>query len=131
MSRHQITVRSGNGSSVDEPRQRGHEVAVARAPLLVRKAEPVGRRPGARPEVGVVRLREVEQAPVVAEVVVEKPRVAVEPEPADDERLEVASKEVGEVEGRGLRVVQLLPRLVPGQEAVTVRTGEPLDAVLL
>ena len=57
--------------------------------------------------------------------------MAVEPEAADHERVEVPREEVGQVEGRGLGVVELLPGVVAGEEAVAVRAGQPLDAVPL
>ncbi len=55
--------------------------------------------------------------------------MAVEPETADHERVEVPREEVRQVEGRGLGVVQLLPGVVAGEEAVAVRAGQPLDSV--
>ena len=55
--------------------------------------------------------------------------MAVEPEAANHERVEVPREEVRQVEGRGLGVVQLLPGVVAGEEAVAVRAGQSLDSV--
>ena len=55
--------------------------------------------------------------------------MAVELEALDDERVEVPREEVRQVEGRGLGVVHRLPLVVPGEEPVAVRAGEPLDVV--
>ena len=57
--------------------------------------------------------------------------MSIEAEAADHERVEVAREEVGEIEGRGLGVVDLLPLGVPGEEAVAVRARQALDAVSL
>jgi hypothetical protein len=57
--------------------------------------------------------------------------VPVEPEPSDHDRVEVSGEEVGEIEGRRLGVVQLLPGGVPRQEPVAVVAGQALDAVAL
>jgi len=84
---------------------------------------------GHREEVRVVGLGEVDDAPVIAEVLLLELRVAVDPEPADDERVEVPREEIGEVEGRRLGVVHLLPSGIPGEEAVAVGTGKALDAM--
>src|SRR5262245_60535190 len=96
MSRHQMTVSSGSFRCLHEPCQRGHEVAVPGAPLDVLETEALGCRLGTRAKVLVVRLREVEQALVVAEVLREQLRVPVEPEPSDHDRVEVPGEEVGE-----------------------------------
>src|SRR5206468_6923112 len=128
MSRHQMTVSSGTGSRLDEAGERGKEVAVAGAALVVCETEPVGGGPCPRAKVFVFSLREVEEATVVPEVLGEKLRMPVEPEATDDDRIEMSGEEVGEVEGRGLRVVQLLPFGVPREESVAVVAREPLDS---
>ena len=80
---------------------------------------------------GVVRLGEVDEAAVVGEDIAHELRVPIEPERPDHERIEMSHEEVGEVEGSRFLVVHRLPRVVPGEEAVAVRAGEPLGAVAL
>ena len=53
----------------------------------------------------------------------------VEPEPADDEPVEIAGEEVGQVEGAGLLVGERLERGGPGVELVAVGAGQALDTV--
>ena len=57
--------------------------------------------------------------------------MAVETEAADHDRVEVPCEEVGEVEGRRLGVVQLLPFGIPGEEPVAVGAGQALDVMTL
>src|SRR5262245_57035840 len=131
MSRHQITVSSGSAARLHEAGQRRDEVAVAGPPLLVLEPEPLCGSACSRTQIAVLRLCEVQKTAVVPEVLLEQLGVPVETEPADDDRVEVPRQEVGEVEGRRLGIVELLPGGVPGQKPVAVRAGEPLDAVPL
>src|SRR5262245_59868224 len=80
MWRDQMTVSSGSGR-LHEAGQRRNEVAVAGAPLHVLEAEPLGRRPRAGAQVGVVRLCEVQNPAVVPEVLLEEIGMSVEAEP--------------------------------------------------
>ena len=83
-------------------RDRRRELAVAGAAQLEAQAEPTCAAPGGGDQRRVVGLGEVDEPLVVAEVRGEQLRVAVEPEPDDDEPVEVAGEEVGEEERRGL-----------------------------
>src|SRR5262249_47590080 len=130
MSRHQMTVSSGSGG-LHEAGEGGHEVAVAGSALLILESEPLGGELRARAEVGVVGLGQVQQSAVVPEVLPEELGMPVEPQPADDDRIEVSSEEVGEVEGRGFGVVDLVPLRVAGQEPVAVVARKTLDPVSL
>ena len=56
--------------------------------------------------------------------------MAVEPERADDEPVEVAGQEVGQVERPGLLGGELLEGLAAGVELVAVGAGQALDALL-
>src|SRR5215468_5649191 len=89
MSRHQMTVSSGSGDRLHEPLQRRHEVPVPGPPLLVCEPEPLGCSSRTGAQVVVVRLGEVEQPPVVPEVLREQLGMMVEPEAADHDRLEM------------------------------------------
>ena len=110
-----MTVSSGNGRRLDEPRERGQQVAVSGPALLVLEPEPVGSGARAAAEILVVGLREIEHPPVVAEVLLEESGMTIEAQAADHDRIEVPREEVGEVEGRRLRVVQLLPGVFPAR----------------
>ena len=56
--------------------------------------------------------------------------MAVEPEARDDQRVEVAGQEVGQVERGRLLVGQPRERLAAGVELVAVGAGQALDALL-
>src|SRR4029077_2071675 len=72
------------------------ELAEAGPPQLEREAETLRGPPRGRDELRVVRLGEIHEPSVVAEVDRQELRMAVEPEPADDESVRVADEEVGE-----------------------------------
>ena len=104
---------------------------VAGADVAVLQAQPQavgGPVRGGQLRVGRRELRQVQQPRVVAEVVVEKVRPAVQPQSPPDQAVELPQEEVGQVERRRLRVVQRCERRPPGQALVAVRPGQPPDA---
>ena len=93
------------------------EFAVARDPMGERKAQPVGR--GARRKEAFRRLelRQVDQAPVVAEVLRDQFRMAIETEAADHQPVEVAQQEIGDVEGAGFLNAERCKRLAAAKNS--------------
>src|SRR5581483_983055 len=71
-------------------------------------------------------LRQIDDPPVVPEIIVEEFRVPVEAESCNQETLEMPGEKVGQVERARFRFVDLLEGLEPGIERIAVRTGEPL-----
>src|SRR2546428_566113 len=108
--------------------ERGLEPAVAGLAHLERQPERGGGALGGCAQLRRRALREPDDPRVVAEVVVAQLRVAVEPEPADDDAVERAHEEVGQEIRAGLlgeRLVHGLPR----KEVVAVVALEPREAV--
>ena len=66
---------------------------------------------------GDVDLRQVDQAPVVAEILSGQLRMAVEAEAADHQPVEVAQQEIGEVERAGLLVGEGRERALPAKNS--------------
>ena len=102
-----------------------------------RSPYPVGRRSKARPSwsaaawaravsVRVVGLGEVDEPAVVAEVERQQLRVAVETEAGEDDRVELAGQEVGQVEGADLLVLE---RRVGRRAGVELEAVGAVDAV--
>ena len=88
--------------------------------MLELEPEHLGR-PAARfGDCRVVGLRQQHDAPVVAEVCVAQLGMAVEPERAPHQRVEVLGEEVGEVERARLRLVQRREHVGSGHELVAV-----------
>ena len=107
------------------------QLAVARVAVLERKPSRSARAGGPCAEqVRIVGLGEVDDAPVVAEVHRLELRVAVDPEAADHEPLEVAGEEVGQPERRRLLVGQAGEVGAAGEELVAMGAGQPLHALL-
>ena len=69
-----------------------------------REAQPFGRGARRREALRRVGLRQVDQAPVVAEILREELRMAIEAEAADHQPVEMAQQEIGDVERAGLVV---------------------------
>src|SRR3954465_3168785 len=112
-----------------ERRNRRAELTEADESPLERDAEPARRRFGARRQFGIVRLREVDEAAVVAEVEREQLRVPVEAEASDYEPVEVPNEEVRQVEGPGLVVGELREGRTAGIHLIAVGALEPPDAL--
>ena len=81
------------------------ELAVAGRPALVGEAEPVGGGLGAPVELRIVGLGQVHEPAVVAEVQRQELGMPVEAEAGQDDRLELAGQEVGQVERADLLVL--------------------------
>src|ERR1700728_1484024 len=96
--------------------EEGADALEAGEAALKGEAEAVGRGLRLRGKLRVVELRPMDDAPVVAEVIVAQLRKAVEAEPADDERVEMADEKIGEVERAGLFLAEARERLVAGIE---------------
>ena len=73
---------------------------------------------------GVVTLTEEQDTGVVPEVHVPQLRVTVDAESADDERVEMPSKEIGEIERPELVLLPVRKHVSPGKELVAVRAGK-------
>src|SRR6476646_8179051 len=128
MSRHQMIESIGamsGGSCYGVLDGRG-EVAEPRRAALEGEAEAVGRGTGAIGQVRVVALSEVDEPAIRAEVVGQQLRVPIEPEARPDDRVELASEAVGQVESPELL---LLERLVGRRAGVELVAMGALDAV--
>ena len=98
--------------------------------VLEREAEALSRAAGHREQVRVLGLGEVDEPAVVAEVHRLELRMAVDPEPADHQPLEVPGEEVGQPEGGGLVLGQAGEVGPAGEELVAMGAGQPLHAFL-
>ena len=72
----------------------------------------------------------MDDAPVGAEIVVAQLREAIEAEPLDDQRVEVAGEEIGQVESAELLLGEGGEDLLAGVEGVAMRARDALDAFL-
>src|SRR4029450_2623002 len=117
-----MTVSSGNGH---EARERRGQAAVAGLPAFEREAERGRTLRGPLAQVGIVVLREVDDAPVVPEDVADQLAGAVESQRPADERVEVPDEEVGEVEGAGLLLLERIPLGQARVDRVAVSAFEP------
>ena len=82
-------------------------------------------------ELRILVLGQVDQLLVVAEIHVLEFGVPVEAERLHDEGVELARQKVGQEEGGEILVGALGEILVAGEEGVTVRSGQALDALAL
>jgi hypothetical protein len=105
------------------------EVAEPGRPALEGEPESVGSGLGARGQLRVVALGEVHEPAVRAEVVGQQLRVAVEPEPGPDDRVELAGQEVGQVEGPDLLLLEGIEGSRAGVELVAVGALDPVEAL--
>ena len=133
MSRHQMIERVGH---VRRLLRRRCWMDGARSP------KPVGRRSKARPsrsaaacgargQLGIVGLGEVDEPAVVAEVHRQQLGMAVEAEAGADDRVELAGQEVGQVEGPELLVLERGVGRRAGVELVAVGALDALEALAL
>ena len=83
--------------------------------------KPARRRLGFLRDRGIVGLREIDEPPVIAEIVVAQLRETVEPEAFDHQTLEMPREEIGEEERAGLRVHHLGEIIFAGIEGVAMR----------
>ena len=92
--------------------------------------EPLGRRfrPGRR--LRIVDLREMDDAAVAAEIVVAQLGEAVEAEPLDDERVEMAGEKISQVEGAQFLLGERREDLLPGVEGVAMRACDAFHPFL-
>ena len=111
--------------------EEGADPAKAGEAALIGEAEPVGRRLGLRGDLGIVELREMDDAAVVAEIIVAQLREAVEAEPADHERVEMADEKIGEVERARLLLGQRGESFLAGVERVAMRAFDAPHALFL
>ena len=91
---------------------------------LVGEPEPLGRRLRLGRRLGIVDLREMDDAAVAAEIVVAQLGKAVEAEPLEDERVEMAGEEVGQIEGAELLLGERREDLLAGVEGIAMRAGD-------
>src|SRR4051812_25098518 len=126
-----MTVSSGNASDLRELGQRRVDQTEAGGTMLEGEPELLRAGAGALEQSRVVRLREVDHAPVVAEVVVAQLREPVEAERTPHEGIEMPHEGVGEGVGARLLVLERVPRVQPGIDRVAVGAREPLGAMTL
>src|SRR5258706_10363310 len=117
--------RNGNGGDLAE---RTRQLTVPGVTLFVRQSKPLRGRPGGCAERCIGRLHQIDEAPVVAKVFRQQLRMAVQPQPLDDEPLEVPDEEIGQVKGARLGIAELGKGRGSGEEFVAVRTGQARDA---
>src|SRR5436190_3695895 len=103
--------------------------AVAGGATFEGETEPIGRGTGTVGEVVVVGLGEVDQAPVVPEVRVAQLRMTIEAEPGHDDRVELAGKEVRQVERSELLLLKGFVGGGAGEELEAVSSLDALDAL--
>ena len=103
--------------------------AVAGDPHVEGEAELL--RSGARfgDERVVLRLREVEHLPVIAEIYLAKLRMPVEPEALDHQPVEMAHEIIGEEERADLVLHHRRESVSAGEEFIAMRARDPLDAL--
>ena len=119
-----------SGGSCDGVLDGRGEVAVAGRPALEGEAEAVGGGAArASVQLRVVGLGEVDEPAVVAEVDRQQLGMAVEAEAGDDDRVELAGQEVGQVERAELLVLQRGVGGRAGVELVAVGAADALDAL--
>src|SRR6516162_9418760 len=99
--------------------------------MLEREAEGVGYPPRLLDGAGTLRLRQVHEPAVMAEVLLHELRMAVESQRADHQPLEVPEQKVSQVERAGLGLGELCEHARGGEELVAVSARQPLDAFLL
>ena len=109
--------------------EEGAEPLKAGEAALVGEAEPVGRGLCLRRKIGIVELRQMDDAAVVGEIIVAQLREAVEAEPRDDERVEMADEEIGEVERARLLLGERRERLLAGVKGVAMRALDTRHAL--
>jgi hypothetical protein len=103
-------------------------VSCRRRSARSRRDQSRGRGGGARVEVAILGLRQIDDAPVIAEIVGQQLGMTVETEAAYHERLEMTDQIVGEIEGPRFGVVERGEFLEPGVEGVAMIPGDTFDA---
>ncbi len=73
-------------------------------------------------------LREVDQLPVMSEVLDGQLRMSIQTQPACDQPVEMADEKVSQIERARLRLAQLREGLGAGEELITVSAGNALNA---
>src|SRR6478672_11453806 len=131
MSRHEMTVSSGNASGLREGGERATEESVACGPMGERESDPVGAGAGCIHHRRVSGLGKVEDAPVIAEVILAQLGMPVQSQRPDDEGMEVPHEEVRQVIGAGLLVVHRFPLVKAGIGGVAMGAGKALGTVAL
>src|SRR5882762_8100376 len=96
--------------------------------FFVRQSEPLRGRPCGGAERGIGGLHQVDKASVIAKILGQQLRMAVQSQSLDDEPVEVTDEEVSQVEGSGLGLAELGKGRGGGEEFVAVRTGQARDA---
>jgi hypothetical protein len=120
-------MRGSNGGVLDE----GFELAQAGRHPLEGETEAAGCGFGLGGERRIVALRQIDQAGVVAEIVWQEFRVAIEAEALEHQGVELPSEKIGEIEGAGGGLGQGGKALLPGEARVAVRPGEAFDRFFL
>ena len=105
---------------------------VAHPVRRISKLRPSGFAAGARLrlELRVFRLRQKNQAAVVAKIHVAQFRMPVEAERLDDKTLELARQKIGQEERVDIVLGARGERVVAPIEGIAMRPGDPLDAFL-
>src|SRR3984885_7746146 len=124
---------AGHGASLRFCRvvEEGSDALEAGEAALKGEAEAVGCGLRLRGKLRVVELRQMDDAPVGAEIIVAQLREAVEAEPADDERVEMADEKIGEVERAGLFLAEAREGLVASIERVAMGAVDAPHALFL
>src|SRR5262249_28331458 len=99
--------------------------------MLELEAESFRNPPRLPDRAGALRLREVHEPAVVAEVLLCELRVTIEAERADHQPLEVPQQKVRQVERSRLSFGELSKYPRGGQKLVAMSPGQPLDTFLL
>jgi hypothetical protein len=120
-------MRGSNGGVLDE----GFELAQTGRHALEGKAEATRGRLGLGGKRRIVALRQVDQAGVVAEIVGQEFRVAIEAEALEHQSVELPGEKIGEIEGAGCRLGQGGKALLAGEARIAMRAGEPFDRLFL
>src|SRR5690242_7907859 len=118
------------GRRIAETGEAPFEVAVAGEAIVEFEAEPRGGGPRLLKALGMLELREIDQALVVAEIDRLQLGMTVDAEPLDDEPLEMADEEVGEKEAARLLFGELGEEAAAGEELVAMRAGDALRPLL-
>src|SRR5579872_209404 len=95
-----------------------------------REAEPLCRRLRLGGQIVVLELREIDEAAVMAEIIVAQLRKAIEAESLNDQPVEMADEKVGEEERAELLLRHRREVLGAGKKFIAMRAGNALDARL-
>ena len=133
MSRQRMMVISRRGAGAHaaahscRPNHRRRELAVANRPVLELETKLVRGRPGLRDQLRIVDLGQIDDAPIVAEVLVAELGPTIETKALPHQSIEMLGEEVGEVERSRLGFVQDGRTDRAGEELIAMSTGQSID----